>query len=255
MDRKIDRILEKVGLTRPEREVYLAGLKTGPVLASSLASTVGITRQHIYDILNSLEEKGLVSTTGSKYNKRFQMEDPIQLKNFLERKKRNIEKIEKQVDLLNIELKSAEKIEKGAPQINFYDDIEGIKNIWERSFNCKEDEILSIAPIKDIVETLGRDFVEYYLENRLKKNKVSRTLRVKPKEVTDDWFNLHSEQKRLVKFLPQNINISSTFLVYDDTVSIISSKKENFGFTLKSEELAQSIKAIFEALWTKADKS
>ena len=66
---------------------------------------------------------------------------------------------------------------------------------------------------------------------------------------------LHLEQKRLVRFLPENINIASTFIIYDDIVSIVSSKKENFGFTLKSEELAQSMKALFEALWTKADKS
>jgi sugar-specific transcriptional regulator TrmB len=252
---KLIPILEKTGLNKPEILVYLNGLKTGPVLASFLAKKTGVTRQHIYDILNSLEQKGLASTTGKNYNKRFVMESPLQLKNILERKKRNIEKLEKQIDLLNIEFESSERSGRAIQSIAFYEDIEGIKNIWEKSLTCKDNAILSIAPIKDIVETLGKDFIEYYLENRLKRNKVSRTLRVKPKEISDDWFKLHSEQKRAVKFLPPDIDISSTFLIYDDTVSIISSKKENAGFTLKSEELAESMKGIFEALWTKADES
>lgn len=255
MDEKIGQILEKAGLNKPERTVYLAGLKTGPLLASRLAKMTGITRQHIYDILNSLEEKGLTSTTGSKYNRRFIMENPIQLKNLLERKKRSMEKLEKQIELLQIEIESGEKVSKGAPQIYFYDDIEGIKNVWEKSLDCEDREILSITPISDILELLGKDFIEYYLENRIKRNIVSKSLRVKPKEISNEWFKLHKEQKRIVRFLPEDINISSAFLIYDDNVSIISSKKENFGFTLKSEELAQSMKGIFEALWTKADKS
>jgi sugar-specific transcriptional regulator TrmB len=254
MNRKIDQILEKVGLNKPERIIYLAGLQTGPVLASYLARKTGTTRQHIYDILNSLEEKGLVSTTGRKYNRRFVMEKPWQLKNLLERKKKNIEKLEKQIDLLSIELESVDATGKSIPQINFYDDLEGIKNIWEKSAYCADEEILSIMPIYDVLELLGKDFIEYYLEKRLKNNKISKTLRVRPKEVSDDWFKLHSKQKRIVKFLPSDINISSTFIIYDDIVSIISSKKENFGFTIKSEELAQSMKGIFETLWRKADE-
>lgn len=253
MDRKINQILEKAGLNKPERTIYLAGLQTGPVPASFLAKKTSVTRQHVYDILNSLEEKGLVGTTGKKYNKLFIMEKPGQLKSLLERKKRNIEKLEKQIDLLSIELESVDAIGKSIPQINFYDDLEGIKNIWGKSANCRDKEILTIAPIRDILELLGKDFVEYYLEKRLKNNKISKTLRVRPKEVSDDWFKLHSEQKRIVKFLPSDIDISSTFIIYDDVVSIISSKKENFGFIIKSEELAQSMKGIFEILWRKAD--
>jgi sugar-specific transcriptional regulator TrmB len=254
MDKRIIRILEKTGLNKPEIEVYLSGLQTGPVLASFLARKTGTTRQHIYDILNSLEEKGLVATTGKKYNKRFIMEKPSQLKNILERRKREIEKLEKQVDVINVELESLGNEGKELPVVSFSDDIEGIRNIWEKSLDCSDKEILSILPIKDVVDLLGKDFVEYYLERRIKRDKTSRTLRVRPKEVSDDWFKLHKEQKRVVKYFPENINISSTFLVYDNVVSIISSKKENAGFTLKSEELAESMKGIFEALWTKADE-
>lgn len=255
MEARLIKILEKIGLNKPEIEVYLTGLKTGPVLASFLAKKTDITRQHIYDILNSLEEKGLMNTTGRKYNKRFIMEEPSRLKNILERRKKDIEKLEKQIDLINIEFESFGRADKVVPNITFSDNIEGIKNIWEKSLDCIDKEILSIAPIEDIIELLGKDFIEYYLESRLKKEKVSKSLRVRPREIPDEWFKLHKEQKRVVRFLPDDINISSTFLIYDDTVSIISSKKENFGFTLKSEELAQSIKGIFEALWTKADES
>lgn len=254
MNQRITRILEKAGLKSPEIKVYLAGLQAGPVLASYLARKTGISRQHIYDILNTLEEKGLAGTTGKTYNRRFVMSEPYQLKNILERKKKDIEKLEKQIDLINIELKSLNNPNKTVPNISFYDDIEGIKSIWEKSLDCNDPEILSIAPIRSIVDLLGKNFVEYYLENRIKKGKTSRTLRIRPNEVADNWFKLHQEQKRIVKYLPENIDIASTFIIYDDIVSIISSKNESFGLTLKSEELAQSMKGLFEALWTKAEE-
>ena len=253
MDKKTITILKEVGLNDMEIKTYLTGLQTGSVLASRLAKITRVTRQHMYDILKSLESKGMVSTTGKKYNKRFLMEQPIQLKNILERKKRKISKLEEQIDLLDIELKTLNDASKVKPEIRFYDDIEGVKNIWEESLECSDKIILSIAPIKSVLDFLGKDFIDNYLEKRIKKGKIAKALRVKAKEVfRDKWLTEHKKEKRMVRYLPENISISSTFLIYDDKVSIISSKKEGFGFTLKSEELAESMKGIFEALWRNA---
>lgn len=119
--------------------------------------------------------------------------------------------------------------------------------------NCHDNEILSIGPIKDIIDILGRDFIEYYVDERMKKNKTSRTLRVKSREVEDEWFLQHSEQKRIARFLPESADIKSMIMTYDDIVSIIPPKEENIGIVLKSKEVSQAFKEIFKLLWSQAE--
>lgn len=246
-------ILKKSGLTDQESKVYVAGLKSGPFLVSQLSKQIGISRQYLYSVLGSLEKKGLVTNTGSQYNQRFIVERPIQIKNLLERKKREIEKIENQIDLLDVELKAFEKMEHFHPNILFSDDLEGLKNIWEKCLNSHDKEILSIIPVSDAQEALGREFIEYFVDKRIKLGKFSKTLRVKSKEVSDDWYKKHKEQMREVKYLPEDTVIGSTIIIYDDSVSVISSKRENFAFSLTSKEFSSTMKGLFQALWEKAE--
>ena len=91
------KILEKIGLSKGEIQVYLAGLKLGPALASALSKEAKLSRPLVYYILESLEAKGLVSKFGHKHGGRFTTESPSRLKGILERKRKELEKIERQL--------------------------------------------------------------------------------------------------------------------------------------------------------------
>lgn len=130
IDKEVKKILKDVGLSNPEIKIYIAGLQTGPVLVSFLAKKTGVTRQHVYDILRLLENKGLVGTTGTNYNKRFIMAPPEKLKNYLERKKRKIEKLETKIESLSEKIKLLGITDKFVPEVKFYEGEEGIKGIF-----------------------------------------------------------------------------------------------------------------------------
>ncbi|OZB03942.1 MAG: transcriptional regulator TrmB, partial [Rhizobiales bacterium 39-66-18] len=46
------------------------------------------------------------------------------------------------------------------------------------------------------------------------------------------------------------ITLSVTQYVYDDKVAIISSKRENYGLVIESEDFARLQTALFETLWS-----
>ncbi len=54
-------ILKEIGLLDAEIDVYLCLLRIGPSLVSKINQETGLHRTHIYDLLEKLKEKGLVS--------------------------------------------------------------------------------------------------------------------------------------------------------------------------------------------------
>ena len=55
------RILEEIGLANSEIKVYRALLRTGSVRVGELMKEVTLHRSRVYDAINRLIEKGLVS--------------------------------------------------------------------------------------------------------------------------------------------------------------------------------------------------
>ena len=73
MDKKI---LQEVGLSQKEIEIYLTLLRAENLTASKIAEKTGIYRPNVYDNLESLIEKGLVSFVISDRVKHFRAEKP-----------------------------------------------------------------------------------------------------------------------------------------------------------------------------------
>ncbi|MEA1926252.1 MAG: helix-turn-helix domain-containing protein [Patescibacteria group bacterium] len=246
----IQKILKKVGLSDKEIKIYLAGLKQGPVLANFLARQTGISRQNTYDILNKLAKKGLTSTTGKKYNTRFIMEEPANIQRLLDKQKRKIEKVKKDLELAMPEIESFYKTEIFIPKIKFYEGKESMRNLFLDSLKCKKKEILAIVPTIETFKVLGMEFTRHYVRERVKENIRAKTIRLKSYEdYKDKFFHRHEKQLREIRYAPASISFASTLFIFDNKVIFISSKKENFGLMIESEEYRDVMTNLFNVLW------
>src|SRR3989344_7434766 len=97
--------LEKLGLNRNEAKVHLGLLKKGQATASELVKAIGVHRNIVYDNLEKLIDKGLVSYVVEGTKRKFIAEKPQSIIEFLETKKKNLDE----------EIKSASDL---IPQIN-----------------------------------------------------------------------------------------------------------------------------------------
>jgi len=82
--------LERIGLTSSEIKVYLALLKLGQVTAGPIVDEAKITRSKIYDILERLKQKGLVSHIIKEKTKYFSAADPHNILTYLDKKEEEI---------------------------------------------------------------------------------------------------------------------------------------------------------------------
>src|SRR5512145_744745 len=98
----IDKILVKIGLTQKEAKLYITSLRLGSQSASVLAKYADINRTTVYDIFDGLIKKGLATKIDKGTAVYFQVLDPKNLLNYLERDKteyiRRIEKEKKEIE-------------------------------------------------------------------------------------------------------------------------------------------------------------
>ena len=75
--------LRKIGLTENEIKIYLNLLKTGLSTAYDIGKKTGIYRVHVYDKLEQLMDKGLVTHVYRGAKKYFQATPPTKIKQYL----------------------------------------------------------------------------------------------------------------------------------------------------------------------------
>jgi len=246
----IEEVLKEIGLSDREIKVYLAGLKTGPVLATKLAQKTGINRTNLYSILKSLQEKGLVSQGEKSYSKYFIMEAPAKLKDGLERKIDRAETIKRELDGILPALKLLTPAPEVTPEVRIFEGKEGITSMLGEIYRTSAKEIQVIQGGKDTVEIVGEDTLDKLIQKRIKRGVKNRAIKKREMVKTKEEDKAELRETRI---LPQGFNFKTSLVIYGDSVAIISSKEEDFGFTIYSKELVHFFKAFFEMLW-KASK-
>jgi len=252
---QLEEILKKAGLNKQEIKVYLSGLESGPVLASKLAQKTGFSRTNTYNILKSLQEKGLVNKGSKDYSIRFTMEPPAKLKEQFERKKEEAAILEKELEKVLPTIKFTHPPFETAPKIRVFEGKEAIKNIIEDTLKdpVKIKETLSIVGGKDFEEIIGNTFLKGYIKRRIQKGIKNRTLK-KATVLKDFPPEKNKAELREVRCLPPQVDTKTTVIVYGNNLAVISSQEENLGFIVESQELAHFFKIFFETFWEMSKK-
>ncbi len=239
----IEEILKNIGFKDKKARVYRACLELGQANAQEIAKKAEVERTSVYVILESLEKEGLLNTTVKKKTKYFLPVHPQKL----------VELLEGKVDLLGKYLPLFISLYKSSdvrPKIRFYENRESIKEILKDTLSCKEKKIRSVSSAKDLLDLLGKDFMNHHIERRVKAR--IHTLSLRPQEKEPEHWYLDARNKevlRTIRFLPKNISFDVVCLIYDYKVALISSKRENFGFIVESKEFSEFMKTIYDFIW------
>src|SRR3990167_5476847 len=90
--------LTEIGLTPGEIKSYLALLKLGSSSTGPLSKESKVSRSKLYDILDKLEKKGLVSNIEENGVIYFQAVEPAKIKTYLKEKEDKIKEMASQFD-------------------------------------------------------------------------------------------------------------------------------------------------------------
>ena len=239
----ISQKLQTAGLSKKEADIYLALLELGEANIAQIVKKATIKRSTVYETLELLKRRGLVSQGRLKKRTIFYAESPEKIPESLEAKRQAVEEaMPELLSLMNLLDKK--------PKIKYYDGIAGVKEVFEDTLRYPDQEILTLFPYPYI--NLGEDyFQDYYLPERVKRKIWSRAI------IPDTPAN-----KEFAAYLRENAITNTKFVsdpafkvfdieikIYGDNKLGIISYKEDLGLIIESKKIYDGLKAIFETMW------
>lgn len=237
---EIKQALKNFGLTENEAEVYLLLLKLGNASASEIAGKSSIHRINVYDILERLQEKGLVSFVIMGKRKQYEAINPKKILEIEERRKKEIESIIP-------ELMNQRELGKEPQEVTIFKDKQGIRNITNEITKLKEFDFFASG--WGFSQYFGKEYSDTW-HAQLKVNKV------KVRCLISNKFkgSLKMPEALDYKYLPSEFVFPSTTLLYQDNVLIIMWSANPLAILIRGKEIHDSYKHFFEMLWKLAKK-
>lgn len=232
-------ILEKLGLSPVESKIYLMLLDNGSSLAGTISKKSGINRTLVYDAVERLIKKGLVSFIIKANRKYFEAESPNVLFNNIREKESELDQIKKEIP----NLIQRHKLVKSSQEANIYLGQKGIKSIFEDILKQKKDYVLFGA------EGKFKEILPYYYGHYQKRKE---KLGIKVRAIFNEEARSKEAIRELVgkvRFIPKHYSSPSTTWIYGDKVSIVMWTKEPIGILIKSKEMAEGYRHYFELMW------
>ncbi len=244
-------ILEKVGFTKGEIRIYVALLELGETTTGPIIDKSRISSSKVYEILEKLIQKGLVSYTIKEKTKYFQPASPKKIEDYIQRQKRKLEQTEKEIiDLIPL-LEEKQKLSEEAQTVSVYEGFEGIKTVFNRILSTlKKGEAYYVFTLDDTAESieLQRFFLNYHAK-RASKGIIAKLLsKEKYKNQLKKVFPKYkySERRFINRAFPTGV-----FIFKDHVMHFIYKPKPTL-FVIKSKSNYESYKNFFNEIWEKA---
>lgn len=231
--------LKRIGLSDNESEIFLILLKLQESLASEIAKKTRISRPHVYDTLNKLLEKGLVSYVIKNNKKYFRAVNPDKLLDFLKEKEQDLVKILPELHGLN-------KPKKSKPIIEVYEGKEGLKTMLNDIIKTKK-ELFVFGASDRINQYLPDHIIGRYLDQRKEK-------KIKAKQIYSEGTSVLQTPFSTFRTIPQQFSSPSATAIYGDKVTTWIWTEIPVVVVIKSKEVAKSYKDHFELMWQMAKK-
>ena len=160
---KLLKLLEDIGLTSHESNVYLAALALGSATILQISKNSGIKRTTVYDVVESLKNKGLMRVEPNGLKNLYKAESPERLEAVLERRKLEFSnKLPELMALYNLQGSES--------SIKFYTGLPAMKQIYLDTLkNIKHGDEYLIITNQEKWFNLDPDFwMKEYIEKRAK---------------------------------------------------------------------------------------
>ena len=227
-------ILKQAGLNMQEIEVYLALVKHGSIAVSKISQITALHRSNLYDTLEKLQNKGLVSHIIKSNIKYYQATKPSRLISYFEERLENVKSIIP-------ELEGLSKLPKEETIVELFRGKEGIKSIFKDIIDSGDNYCVCGAAEK--FELLFPIYSKQFFRQINEK-------KIKEKIIFNEGTKIEIETaKGEYKFMSKDYVVPSSFNVYGDKVALFIWSQPMFAILIKSPEIAETYKKYFEFLW------
>ena len=250
----LEQILTSCGLDDKESKVYLANLKLGQSTVNTIAKTSGLKRTTVYFVLNRLQEKSLVNMRQTKKVTYYSTISPSRI----------LTRLQKQTENFREALPELEKLRTPhhlTPKVEMYEGIESMRQAYQEAekYLSKPDGVLYFGSFKHFLnDERFKDLLDWWIDLLKDKKNKSQEL-IDSQELSHSTYlekvtkNGNPNQK--IKRIPRQMHfIGNDNLIYGENVALFSVQKEIFVVIIRSKEIANNLRVLFDLAWKKAVK-
>lgn len=248
----IQAILEEIGLTKNETKIYLALLKLGSTSTGAILKATRIHNSKVYDGLERLANKGLVSHVIVANTKHFKAVNPDRLLDFLDDKKKKIESQEMEIEKYLPELKLFQRSETEETEAEIFRGWKGMETVFNEG-----------------IKEMGKGEIWYVLgayagEDRKRTDTFIQKVIMKCEQKKMKWKVIYNESARhTFKYEQESLITENRFLaqetpatinIYKDVTFIALWIKNPIAFRVRNQKVADSFKNYFNFMWKLAKR-
>lgn len=243
------------GLTRGEAKVYRALLRTGASTTGPLVAEAKVSRSKIYEILERLSEKGLVSRALKNNTKTFSPTKPSRFIDFLKRKEQEIQNQTKEMQKVLPQLEDEYQKKNITQEAEVFVGLEGLRHAREKYLSeLKKGETIYFLGVPESAYEHLEAYYEEWNNRRIKKGIISYTL-FTPNAREHPYVKEKKKQKHtFIKFFPPLTQSHAWTEIYPQAVVIATNYKKPMSIVVNNFYVAESYRQYFKLLWDIAKK-
>ena len=241
--------LMNLGLSKNEANIYLFLLKNPHITTGPIIKETGISNSRVYESLNSLISKGLVTYVVQKDGKYFDASSPEKFLEKEEERKKLIEELVPDLKKLKIE-------KEFRTNTAVFEGFEGFKTAFKKIINdCPKEETISILGFSE--QQYSNESLRIFLTNmNLKSQQKKQKLKILLDSSIKETLGKDREKEKYteVKYMPKGYISPGAIDIFQDYVYIFLWEEKPFVFMIKNEKIAEGFKQYFDFLWKIAKK-
>ncbi len=240
--------LIQLGLTQKEAKIYLALLELGQGSVQDIAQKSQLKRPTVYVILTQLQQKGFAVEERHGRGSRYSAVNP-------EIFRRQVQEQATQVNRALPFLQTLYKKDQGKPQVQVYEGIEGIKQVYYDQVWPSKTEILFFSSIKNTYAKIP-GLLEYWTEVGLKHPSFQKQMRefINPDPIDIAYAQKAQEQnpQLQVRIIPKNFQhefIGTDNAIFEDKIMMVSFEQKLFTTVIQSQPISNTLRTLYELAW------
>ncbi|MDP2946652.1 MAG: helix-turn-helix domain-containing protein [Nanoarchaeota archaeon] len=247
----IESSLKKIGLTDGEIKIYLSLLELGSSTTWNITKKSGVSGSKVYEVLDRLAKKGLVSHITRNNVKYFESASPEKILDYLEIKSNEIEsdknEIKKIIPSLILKQTNSAKAE-----VKVFTGFEGAKTVYDINVkDCKKGDEMVGWGLTD----QPKSWESYFNEKEKIRDKRGIIYKMVLNEKYKSLYDARKNYKNTYfRFFPKELEMPTSVLVWKNKVALYVVTEQPITILIESEAVANSFKKYFNIMWSQAKK-
>jgi sugar-specific transcriptional regulator TrmB len=239
--------LTSIGFSKNEAHVYMSLIKFYRADANTLIKDTKFHKNIVYDNLDKLMNKGLITYITENNKRIYKISDPKMLLKIFEEEEENIRRKKIFAEKISRNLTAIVPKKALMQEASIYRGVKSIKSFYEQTLQSKEYCVFG-APIQSIRVMQEHFWKNYTLKRIEKKIKVRMIFNTSLRKFGQTLKNKFT----FIRFFDNDFESLTETHIQDDRVAIIVWSTNPILFLIEEKYVAASYQKYFEKMWREA---